>query len=92
MVFQCEKLIKDSGDKLSDEDKTSAQAEIDKVKEALKGTDSAAIKAASEALTAKMQEIGTKIYSQAQTANADPNAEAQNNGGDNVQDADYKEV
>lgn len=95
MVFQCEKLIKDSGDKLTEEDKTSAQAEIDKVKEALKGTDSAAIKAASEALTAKMQEIGTKLYSQAQAAgaqNTDPNAGAQGGSNDNVQDADYKEV
>lgn len=95
MVFQCEKLIKDSGDKLTEEDKTSAQAEIDKVKEALKGTDSAAIKAASEALTAKMQEIGTKLYSQAQAEgaqNADPNAGAQGGANDNVQDADYKEV
>ncbi len=95
MVFQCEKLIKDNGDKLSEEDKTAAQAEIDKVKEALKGTDSAAIKAASDALTAKMQEIGTKIYSQAQAAgaqNADTNAGAQDGSNDNVQDADYKEV
>ena len=95
MVFQCEKLIKDNGDKLSEEDKTAAQAEIDKVKQALKGTDSAAIKAASDALTAKMQEIGTKIYSQAQAAgaqNADTNAGAQDGSNDNVQDADYKEV
>ena len=61
----------------------------------MKGTDSAAIKAASDALTAKMQEIGTKIYSQAQAAgaqNADTNAGAQDGSNDNVQDADYKEV
>ncbi|MBQ8605250.1 MAG: molecular chaperone DnaK, partial [Clostridia bacterium] len=57
MVYQTEKTINEVGDKLSEDDKAAITAEIDKVKEALKGTDSAAIKAATEALQAKVYEF-----------------------------------
>src|SRR6187455_3617943 len=43
LVFQAERLVKDLGDKISDEEKTEVQARIDAVKEALNGTDAGAI-------------------------------------------------
>ncbi len=97
MVFQCEKALKDLGDKVSDAEKSEIQAEIDKVKEALKGTDSAAIKAASEALTQKFYSISEKMYQQANpnggAAGFDPSqAQQQAPGAENVYDADYREV
>ena len=64
MVYQSEKTIKDLGDKLSAEDKTKIETEINNVKEALKGTDTEKIKTASEALTQSFYDISSKIYQQ----------------------------
>ncbi len=100
MVFQCEKTLKDLGDKISESEKNEVQTEIDKVKEALKGTDTDAIKAASEALTQKFYSISEKLYQQANPnggaqagAGFDPSqAQGHASGGENVYDADYREV
>ena len=51
MVYSTEKTLKELGDKLSADDKAKVEAEVKAVQEALKGTDTAAIKAASEKLT-----------------------------------------
>jgi len=99
MVFQAEKTLKDLGDKLSSEDKSKVEAEIEKVKEALKGTDTEAIKKANEGLTQAFYDVSAKIYQQNPGAGADPNmgfdpgAQAGSaDGQENVYDADYKVV
>lgn len=107
MVYQSEKTIKDLGDKLSAEDKSKIEAEINKVKEALKGTDNEAIKQASEALTQTFYDISSKIYQQNPGQNpGDPTGAGFNpgegpeagtgpnagTGKDNVYEADYKVV
>ena len=65
MVYQTERTLKDLGDKLSADDKARIQAEVDKVKEALKGSDIQAIKNAKESLTQAFYSISQKIYQQA---------------------------
>ncbi len=98
MVYQSEKALKDMGDKLSPDDKSSVEAEINKVKEALKGTDDAAIKQATEALTQAFYGVSQKMYQQAGPQGAGPNAGPGFNPGegagpqDNVYNADYKVV
>ncbi len=97
MVFQCEKTLNELGDKVSEDEKAQITAEIDKVKEALKGEDTEAIKAAMEGLTQKFYQMSEKMYQQANPNGAqgfDPNMGADPNmGGDpNVYDADYREV
>ena len=72
LVFQSEKAVNELGDKLSADEKSSVQAEIDKVKEALKGTDTEMIKMASDSLSKKFGEIAQKIYAQ-QAPQGDPN-------------------
>ncbi len=96
MVFQCEKAMTDLGDKISEDEKAEITAEIDKVKEALKGTDTEAIKAASEGLTQKFYQISEKMYQQANPNGAqgfDP-SQAQQGApdGEDVYDANYREV
>ncbi len=96
-VYQCEKTLNDAGDKLSEDDKAGVRAEIEKVKEALKGEDTDAIKGASDALMAKMNELAQKIYAQAtpeQQAAAQAAAQqaAGGAGADGVYDADFKDV
>ncbi len=90
MVYQCEKTLSDLGDKVSADEKKGIEDEIAKVKEALKGTDSAAIKAATDELMKKFGEISQKIYSQAQAAGqaAQGGADTNASGGDD----DFKVV
>ncbi len=102
MVYQCEKTLGEIGDKIDASDKASIEAEIEKVKEALKGTDAEAIKSASEALTQAFYKVSEKMYQQAnpqgaQGAGFNPEdfaqgAQGAGAQGDNVYEADYREV
>ncbi len=65
MVYQCEKTIGELGDKITEDEKKGIEDEIAKVKEALKGTDTDAIKSATDELMKKFGEISQKIYAQA---------------------------
>jgi molecular chaperone DnaK len=87
LVYQTEKNLKDLGDKLGSEDKARIEAELNNVKEALKGTDTEAIKAATEELTKVFYEISGKIY-QANAGAQGPAGEAPQD--DNTVNADYK--
>ncbi len=90
MVFQCEKLLADSGDKFEEADKNEINAKIDDLKEALKGDNIEDIKAKQEALQTKFYEISEKLYKAAGGAQGfdpnmggagfDPNAGAQGDG------------
>jgi molecular chaperone DnaK len=68
LVYSTEKTMKDLGDKISEEDKGKIQMELDALKEALKGTDSEAIKAQTEKLTNVSYDVFGKIYAAAQQA------------------------
>ena len=87
LVYQTEKNLKDLEGKLSSEDKARIEAELNNVKEALKGTDTEGIKAATEELTKVFYDISGKIY-QANAGQQGP-AGAQPHD-DNTVDADYK--
>ena len=97
LVFQSEKALTDLGDKLSADEKAGVQAEIDKVKEALKGTDTEMIKMATDGLSKKFSDLAGKIYQQ-QAPQGDPNmggqpgAGAQSGPQGDFVDADFTEV
>ncbi len=96
MVFECEKLLSENGDKFDEADKTEITAKVDALKEALKGTDIEAIKAKMEDLQKKFYEISEKLYSAAGAGaqGFDPNAAgagAQGNG-DGYTDAPFTDV
>lgn len=101
MVFQCEKMLADNGDKFEEADKTDINAKIDELKEALKGEDIELIKSKQEALTAKFYEISEKLYKAAGGAQGfdpnmagagfDPNAAAGAQG-DNYTEAPFTDV
>ncbi len=105
MVYQTEKTLSEMGDKLDPADKSEAEAKLSSLKTALTGTDTAAIKAATEELTQTFYKISEKLYQQAggaQGAGFDPSqaggaynpgAGAQGNpGGQDYYDADYTVV
>ena len=98
MIFQTENMLKESGDKLPADVKSEVEAALNKLKDAHKAQDLAAIDAA----TAELNNAAQKMYQAAQAAGAQPgpdmNAGAQggaNNGGQqgpDIQDADFEEV
>ena len=96
MVYECEKLLSESGDKFDATDKSDLEGKLNALKEALKGTDTAAIKTAQEALTSKFYEVSQKLYQQANPQGAAPGADAgaQQAGPnpDGTYDADFRDV
>ena len=98
MVYQCEKLIAEDGDKFPAEDKTALNEKIDALKEALKGEDINLIKNRQEELTQKFYEVSEKVYKAAQEAQGaqgaqgfDPNAAAGGAQG-GYQEADFTDI
>ena len=77
LVYQSEKTLGEIGDKLPEDEKTPVKEQVEKVKEALKGTDAAAIKAESEELTKRFYALSEKLYKQTGAA---PDGTAPNDG------------
>ena len=107
MVYQSEKAIEEMKDKLDASEVSELEAEVNKVKEALKGTDTEAIKNATESLTQAFYKVSEKMYQQtgaqggqpgpdmggANFGGQQPGGQSTGNGGnDDVVDADYTVV
>ena len=90
LVYQSEKALSELGDKVDEADKSAITTEVEKVKEALKGTDTEAIKAATEALQQKFYEISAKLY-QSQNPQGAQDAQGAQGNAENVYDADFTE-
>lgn len=65
-VYRTEKMLKENGDKLPGNDKAEIEAALNQVKEALKGSDTEAIKSAGEKLTAAWNKVSEQLYKAAQ--------------------------
>ncbi len=92
MVYQCEKTLADMGDKIPADDKGKVQGALDKLKETLKGQDTAAIKADTEALQQAFYAVSEKLYQQANPQGAQPGGDAGGAQEGQYYDADYKVV
>ena len=82
LIYTSEKTLDELKDKVSEDEKTKVEGLVAELRELIAGDDIDAIKAKSDELSNVVQEIGAKIYQQAQAEgqNQDPNAGA--NGGD----------
>ena len=94
MVYQCEKLVSEDGDKFSEDDKKDINDKVDALKEALKGEDINLIKSRQEELTAKFYEISEKVYkAAAEQAQAQQGADGAQPGSDaGYTEANYTDV
>jgi len=72
LAYQCEKQLKDLGDKVPGNLKKDVEDLVAKVREALKGSDTDAIKSSADALQAKFQEVSSELYKQASAQQAPP--------------------
>ena len=66
LVYQTEKSLKDYGDKISDEDRSSVESALSNLKEKLAGDDTVAITSATEALQQASYKLAEAVYAQAQ--------------------------
>ncbi len=98
LIFQTEKQLNEFGEKLSDANKASLSGALDKLKEAHKSGDLAAIDTAMNELNEKWQSASQEIYQAQQSAGGEATASTEagaNEGGapsDDVSDVEYEEV
>ncbi len=100
MVYQAEKLVNESGDKLADDDKNTINTKVSALKEAISQNNADLMKTAKDDLQKALYDISAKLYQQAAPQGApdmngapDMGGAQPNNAGDpNVYDADFKDV
>jgi len=100
LVYQAEKVLRENADKIDAELKSEIEGKIETVKQALKDSDVARMKSANEDLTRSLQKVGEQIYRQAQpqqgagaaTGTEGRSGSGPGKSGDDVVDADFKEV
>ena len=100
LVFQTEKALGELGDKISAGEKSDIEAKLNDLKEAAKGSNVEDIKAKQDALQKAFYAVSERVYQQAAQAQQAQGTQdagsagtgSTGNGGDNVVDADYKEV
>ena len=84
LIFTVEKTLKDSGDKLSEEDKATVEAAVKEAKDELASDDNDRIVKATEKLSNDVQGVFAKLYQQAQGA-ANANEGAQGGSDDDTE-------
>ena len=102
LVYQTEKSLEELKDKVTPDDKAKIDSKLEALKSVKDGEDIEAIKKATEELTQEFYAISSKMYQEAgaqggaegfdpnNMGGANPGAGANNNGDDNVVDADFK--
>ena len=85
LVYQTEKILREQGDAVSDEDKAAVEGPLAALKAALTGNEISAIKDATEKLTSASQSFGQKLY---EAASRDANAAGTSASGANGADDD----
>ena len=101
MIFQTENQLKELGDKIPADKKAPIEAALNKLKEAHKSQDLAAVEAATAELNNAWQAASAQMYQQGAQAGAEqpgaqagpqPGANSSDNKKDDIQDADFEEV
>jgi len=102
IVYQAEKLVSESGDKIPENDKNAINTKVAALKEAISKDDAALIGTAKEDLQKTLNDAAAKLYQQAAQQGGAPDMNGAqpnggnptgNNGGDpNVYDADFTDV
>ena len=97
LIYTSEKTLDELKDQVSEDEKSKVEGLVAELRELIAGDDVDAIKEKSDELSNVIQEIGAKIYQQAQAeaqaqqqqAEQDPNAGAKDDNDDTI-DADYE--
>jgi molecular chaperone DnaK len=99
MIYTSEKTLEELGEKVDKDQKEKIEALVKELRDLTGGDDISAIKSKTEELTKVVQEVGAKIYQEAQQAqqaqqqagqDAPGAQESQQGGNDDAVDADYE--
>jgi len=95
LTYQTEKLLKDQGDKITDDERQAVEAKLVDLRAALDGTDNEEIKSATEALMNESQQFSQRLYEQASAdaaaGDAASDAEPADDTTDDIVDAEIVE-
>ncbi len=106
LVYQCEKILNESGDKLSDEEKATVEEALQELKTALEGDNLEALKAGTEKLTQAFHKASETLYKateeaqeakdqsgeSSQDSQKAPDDKSSSKKDDDVVDADFEEI
>jgi molecular chaperone DnaK len=90
LIFQTEKQMKEFGEKLTEEDKSAINVDLDALKKAHSDKDVESIEETSKKLNETWSTISTRLYQE--SSQPEPTNEDNSNPNDEVQDADFEEV
>lgn len=93
LIHATEKTLSENGDKITAEEKSAIESDLEALKQAVQGDNAEDIKAKTDALMQSSMKLGEALYKAQQEATAaggSPEGEAQNQ--DNVVDAEFEEV
>jgi molecular chaperone DnaK len=106
LTYQAERTVKDLGDKVSSEDKATIENQVGSLREALKGSDIAAITSGATALAETLNRVSTAAYqasaaegtgdagngTEGEPAEGEPAGAATGGAGDETVEGEFKEV
>ncbi len=90
LIFQTEKQVKEFGEKLTEDDKSAINTDLDDLRKAHSDKDVERIDESSKKLNETWSAISTRLYQE--SSQQDPTGEDNSNPNDEVQDADFEEV
>jgi len=91
MIHTAESMLKDAGEKITDDDRKEVEAKIEALKAVKDGDDHEAIKKAADELTDAAQKVGAKLYQQEQAAGGEAGGEGGEEKKDEPIDAEFTE-
>jgi molecular chaperone DnaK len=91
-VYSAEKFISENGDNIPEAQKTAMQSQIEAVKSALDGGDTAAIQAAVTQLQSVMQQAGAAMYQQGQAPEGTPGGNGADGSDEDVIEGEFSDA
>jgi len=99
LAYQAEKALTDAGDKVPEDLRTDIDGKVKAVRDAIAAGDTTAIKTAHDDLQSSIQKIGEAVYASSsantpppESGGETPGESSQSGSGDDVVDAEFKEV
>ena len=90
MIYTAEKALRDAAEKIPEDTKKDIESKIQALKTVKDGESTEALKQAAQELSTSLQKIGEILYKQGAAPDAQ-NPNTQNQTGENVKEAEYKE-
>jgi len=90
MLYTTEKMLKDAGDKITDQERKDVEDKMEVLKKVKDSDDHEAIKKAADELTDAAQKVGVKMYEQEQAAGGTPAADAEKSESDTPESSSAK--